>query len=132
MKSCLKNTKLKKDRVKTDRFYIIVFWGIDSAKSGQTLSTTIAYSNNFLTTTFTKPDRKTIAKTLNTFGAISETTDQGGTINYSYYSDLQLKKTKVNNIDMNLVTYDDYGRQNALIDKNAGATYTKVTKVLRN
>jgi len=55
-------------------------------------------------------------------GRQTQSTDVGGTLDYEYFSGGLLKTVKLNDIELTSNEYDDYGRQTALIDKNAGTT----------
>ncbi|MBU2926707.1 RHS repeat-associated core domain-containing protein [Winogradskyella psychrotolerans] len=86
----------------------------------QTLHTgrIINISYNNLTTTV-DDGVKTITSTRNQFGNLASVTDPGGTINYTYYGNGNLKTANNNGV---LVSseQDGWGRQTKLIDPSAG------------
>jgi RHS repeat-associated protein len=86
----------------------------------QTLYTgrTINISYNNLTTTV-DDGVKTVTSVRNQFGNIESVTDPGGTINYSYYGNGNLKSSNYNGVVIS-VEQDGWGRKTKLIDPSAG------------
>jgi RHS repeat-associated protein len=90
--------------------------------SGMITNYTVAYVNGKLKTTITKPDGTVESKIFDDTGQLIKSIDPNGTIEYEYYSDGKLKNTKVNNLLVNTVTYDEYRQQTSLWDMSAGTT----------
>lgn len=78
--------------------------------------TTISYSG--LTTTV-NDGTKTVTTVKNSIGNVKSVTDQGGTINYQYYANGNLKQS---NFDGTIIPikYDGWGRKTELTDPSAG------------
>lgn len=95
-------------------------YNIDSGPLG---TTTIGYSytSGNLTTTITTPTG-TSSKTTDPSGQVINSTDNGGTLNYTYYSHGGLKEVKNGSTTLTSSLYDDYGRQTSLTDINSGTT----------
>jgi RHS repeat-associated protein len=90
--------------------------------SGPFGTTTIgyAYAAGKLTTTTTTPSGVS-SKTTDASGQVVSATDNGGTLNYTYYSHGGLKEIS-NGAVITSSQYDVHGRQTALTDLNAGTT----------
>ncbi len=76
---------------------------------------------NGLTTTVTRPDGTWRSKTVNALDQILSSTDNGGTLTYTYHSSGQPNSITAVGAATTM-EYDDYGRQIQLNDPNAGAT----------
>ncbi len=81
-----------------------------------------AYNSGDLTVTTTDPDGKITAKTEDASGLLKSASDNGGIINYSYYSNRKIKTITVNGVQANYMEYDKFGRQTKLQDRDAGLT----------
>ncbi|WP_054851351.1 RHS repeat-associated core domain-containing protein [Olleya sp. ITB9] len=88
--------------------------------TSQTLYTgrTINISYNHLTTTV-DDGVKTVTSVRNQFGNIASVTDPGGTINYTYYGNGNLKSSNYNGVVIS-TEQDGWGRKTKLIDPSAG------------
>jgi RHS repeat-associated protein len=82
-------------------------------------STTLSYSG--LTTSFTDGGKFRTGQ-INAVGDLMSLQDNGGTINYKYFADGNLKKTDYNGVQIN-IEQDNWGRKNKLTDDSAG-TYS--------
>ncbi len=80
---------------------------------------TISYNGK--TTTTTRPDYTQTSKTVNAMGQTVSSTDNGGTVTYTYHSNGNPLSITVGGTTTTM-EYDDYGRQTKLIDANAGET----------
>ncbi|WP_299112096.1 RHS repeat-associated core domain-containing protein [uncultured Winogradskyella sp.] len=87
----------------------------------QTLYTgrVINISYNNLTTTV-DDSVKTVTSVRNQFGNIASVTDPGGTINYTYYGNGNLKTSNYNGVVIS-TEQDGWGRKTKLIDPSAGS-----------
>ncbi|MCE7043819.1 FG-GAP-like repeat-containing protein [Dyadobacter sp. CY312] len=84
-------------------------------------TTTYAYSAGNLTVTTAAPNG-TSSKTTDASGKVIAATDNGGTLNYTYYSHGGLRDVKNGSTTLTSNEYDAYGRQTKLTDGNAGVT----------
>lgn len=84
-------------------------------------STNIDYTrgggNTLITTTL--PDGTAPSKTTDASGKLISATDNGGAITYDYMSNGQVKEIKVNGTTTNSMSYDNFGHQTSLYDKDA-------------
>ncbi|HEX5003161.1 MAG TPA: FG-GAP-like repeat-containing protein [Bacteroidia bacterium] len=80
------------------------------------------FDNGNYTITTTTPDFKTYSKTTDPVGKQILVEDDGGIVTYQYNSSGQLKSTSLNGLNLNTLTYDVYGKQNLLNEKNSGET----------
>ncbi|WP_209404957.1 FG-GAP-like repeat-containing protein [Pseudozobellia sp. WGM2] len=81
--------------------------------------TNITYSGQSVTV---NDGTKTVVTTKNAMGNITQVTDPGGTITYTYYGNGAMKTSTYGGITLN-VEQDGWGRKTKLIDPSAG-TYT--------
>ena len=81
------------------------------------------YNSGDITITLTAPDGKTTSRKTDASGLLKQVTDNGGTINYTYYSNRKSKSIDVNGVQATFCEYDQYGRQTKLVDRDAGTTY---------
>ncbi|MBU3026762.1 RHS repeat-associated core domain-containing protein [Zobellia galactanivorans] len=81
--------------------------------------TSMNYSGQTVTT---NDGTKTVTATKNALGLITKVTDPGGTIDYLYYGNGNLRRSTYGGITVN-VEQDGWGRRTKLIDPSAG-TYT--------
>jgi RHS repeat-associated protein len=68
----------------------------------------------------TPPDGNIVSKTTDASGKLIQAEDNGGVIDYSYFSNDQIKEIKVNGNTNASMTYDNFGFQETLDDKDAG------------
>ncbi|OJV19707.1 MAG: hypothetical protein BGO21_21840 [Dyadobacter sp. 50-39] len=80
-----------------------------------------AYAAGELTTTITTLAGTTSQKT-DASGKVTSSTDDGGTLAYTYFSHGGIKEIKNGAVTIASSQYDTYGRQIQLTDANAGAT----------
>jgi RHS repeat-associated protein len=93
---------------------------IDDTNRG---STTISYSQTGGNTTVTRTTASgTTSQTSDASGLVISATDEGGTLEYTYFSHGGLKSVVKNGAILTSNEYDEYGRQTKLIDANAGTT----------
>jgi RHS repeat-associated protein len=78
------------------------------------------YVTNNLVITTTEPDGKVATQTMDPSGLATIATDNGGTINYTYGSNRKVALITVNSVQANKMTYDIFGRQTKLEDRDAG------------
>lgn len=62
---------------------------------------------------------KTVSTTKNSYGLVSSVTDNGGTINYQYYPNGNIKQSDYEGI-VTIVEQDGWGRKTKLVDPSAG------------
>ncbi|TLU98952.1 FG-GAP-like repeat-containing protein [Dyadobacter luticola] len=93
--------------------------GTSNALTSSTVS--YAYAGGILTTTTTSSGQSTSRKTDAT-GKTTGATDNGGQLEYTYYSHGGLKEVKNAGIVLTSSEYDAQGMQTKLTDLNAGAT----------
>lgn len=74
-----------------------------------------------LTVTMNHP-AQTRTQTTDQAGRVIQTTDNAGTIDTEYFSNGRKKSISVQGVMVQQMTYDDYGNQISLIDKDAGTT----------
>ncbi len=86
-----------------------------------TTTHTYSYSGGKLTVTATSPTGTT-SQTTDAAGMLTAATDNGGTLNYTYYSHGGLKTVSNGSVNLTTNEYDAYGRQTKLTDLNAGVT----------
>ena len=79
------------------------------------------YTSGNIKITSTAPTG-TSSKTTDATGQVITSSDNAGTLNYSYYSHGGLKDVSNNGTALSSSKYDDYGRHIELIDANAGTT----------
>ena len=79
-----------------------------------------SYSQNQVLTTVANPDLTTSSQTIDATGKVLSTSDNGGTLDYTYYSSGLQKEVKMGGIPITTMEYDVQGNQTKLIDKNAG------------
>ncbi len=87
-----------------------------------TTSFAYSYNNGNKTTTTTHPDGKVTSETNDPSGLLVSATDNGGNVNYTYWSNRKPKAILVNGTQANYMEYDNFGRQTKLQDKDAGLT----------
>ena len=80
---------------------------------------TTSYEYNGRTATINHPDRTSTTSTQDTFGRVETKTDVGGEINYKYNAAGQPVEITANG-STTRIEYDEFGRQTALHDPNAG------------
>lgn len=80
-----------------------------------------AYAAGELTTTITTPAGTTSQKT-DASGKVTSSTDDGGTLAYTYFSHDGIKDIKNGGVTIVSNQYDTYGRQTQLTDANVGTT----------
>ncbi len=91
---------------------------LDTVNSNGLIST---YSYSGKTVTVTDPGGRSSSKTVNNMGQVISSTDNGGTITYTYCSNGQPKTINAPGSTIEN-RYDDYGRQTKMIDPDAGTT----------
>lgn len=79
------------------------------------------YAGGKLTTITTTPSGTT-SKVTDATGQVTSATDNGGTLDYTYYSHGGLKSVNNGAAELTSNIYDAYGRQTTLTDLNAGIT----------
>lgn len=87
--------------------------------SNNGLTSTYSYSGK--TVTVTDPAGRNSSKTVNNMGQVISSTDNGGTITYTYCSNGQPKTINAPGSTIEN-RYDEYGRQKKMIDPDAGTT----------
>ncbi|MBX2959018.1 MAG: VCBS repeat-containing protein [Flavobacteriales bacterium] len=89
-----------------------------------TTSFDYVYSTGDHTTTITQtlPDGNSATSITDATGKLIKAIDNGGTLDYTYYSSGLQKDIKLNTVLAASMEYDDYGKQTKLIDPNAGTT----------
>ncbi|MES2780088.1 MAG: FG-GAP-like repeat-containing protein [Bacteroidota bacterium] len=75
-----------------------------------------------LKATITLPDQKITSKTYDPLGKLIAATDNGGELEYEYYSHGGIKTVTLNGSITSSMEYDGYGNQSKLDDKDAGIT----------
>lgn len=95
--------------------------------AGITNNTGFGYSypgNGKVMVTITTPDSKETTRTTDATGKIIAVTDNmgDGNIAYDYSSNGNVKQIDVNGVTSNSMTYDPFGNQHTLTDKNSGTT----------
>lgn len=95
-------------------------YNINSGALG-TKTISYAYAAGDLTTTTTTPTGTTSRKT-DASGKVISSTDDGGTLAYTYFSHGGIKDIKNGAVTLAANQYDAYGRQTQLTDANAGTT----------
>ncbi|MCF0064084.1 FG-GAP-like repeat-containing protein [Dyadobacter chenwenxiniae] len=80
-----------------------------------------AYAGGKLTTVTTTPNG-TSSKVTDASGQVTSATDDGGTLDYTYYSHGGLKAVSNGAAELSSSVYDAYGKQTSLTDLNAGTT----------
>lgn len=95
-------------------------YNINSGALG-TKTISYGYVAGELTTTTTTPTSTTSQKT-DASGKVVSSTDNGGTLAYTYFSHGGLKDIKNGAVTLAANQYDTYGRQTQLTDANAGTT----------
>lgn len=80
-----------------------------------------SYADNHFKTTVVSP-QGTVSSTKDASGKVIKKEDQGGDVSFTYYSHGQQKAVKVNGQVVASMEYDDYARQSALHDANAGSS----------
>ncbi|MGC6471094.1 MAG: FG-GAP-like repeat-containing protein [Flavobacteriales bacterium] len=80
-----------------------------------------SYANAQLTTTVSHPASVT-SFTKDASGKLVQRSDDGGTVSFNFYSHGQQKDVTVNGQEVASMLYDNYARQTALNDANAGTT----------
>jgi len=93
---------------------------ISSQNSAGTTTYNYSYSQNQESTTVTNPDLTVNAQVLDATGKVISASDNGGTLDYTYYSSGLQKEVKMGGITITSMEYDIQGYQTKLIDKNAG------------
>lgn len=94
-----------------------------SSVSNGTTTSTYSYSlaiGGLFTTTITNGASQSSSKTIDASGKVIKTIDNGGQLNFSYDSWGNQKDVVLGGVSLIVNTYDDYGRQISLTDKNAG------------
>jgi RHS repeat-associated protein len=81
-----------------------------------------AYNSGNLITTITNPGNQVKSSITDPAGKTINVTDNGGTLNYTYYSHGKLKEVLQGSLVLTFMNYDEYARQTQLIDANAGTT----------
>ncbi|MFH0894114.1 MAG: SpvB/TcaC N-terminal domain-containing protein, partial [Bacteroidota bacterium] len=84
-------------------------------------SLTTSYSYGTLSTTVTDPAGQISTKTMDATGQLTEATDNGGTVTYTYYSNGKPKTISDGSGTVEM-EYDKYGLQKKLTDPDAGTT----------
>lgn len=82
--------------------------------TGRTIN--IGYNNLTITV---NDGVKTVTTVKNQLGNVTSVTDPGGTINYSYFGNGNLKNTNYNGVNIN-IEQDGWGRKTKLMDPSAG------------
>ena len=95
-------------------------YNVNSGALG-TKTISYAYGSGDLTTTTTTPTGTTSRKT-DASGKVTSSTDDGGTLAYTYFSHGDIKDIKNGAVTLASNQYDAYGRQTHLTDPNAGTT----------
>ncbi|PSL17644.1 RHS repeat-associated protein [Dyadobacter jiangsuensis] len=95
-------------------------YNINSGALG-TKTISYTYAAGDLTTTTTTPTGTTSRKT-DASGKVISSTDDGGTLAYTYFSHGGVKDIKNGAVTLAANQYDAYGRQTQLTDANAGTT----------
>ncbi len=86
-----------------------------------TTTNSYSYAGGHLTVTTSSPS-DTSSQTTDAAGMLTAATNNGGTLNYTYYSHGGLRTVSNGSVALTTNTYDEYGRQTALTDVNAGTT----------
>lgn len=93
-----------------------------SSAAGITTSYKYTTSAGLLTMTTTKPDGQASSTVIDASGKTISATDNGGTLQYDYFSSGKEKAIRLGNVEVAAMTYDLYGSKTQLIDKNGGTT----------
>ena len=97
---------------------------INESHGGNTRTTYFDYDysagNGVYTITVTDPAGNETSKTTDGLGNLISATDDGGAISYEYNNRNQIKEIRVNGDVAATMTYDNYGFQNSLNDRDAG------------
>lgn len=92
---------------------------VTSNNGVSTTNYTYAASAGLLSTTIQNPS-KTITKVIDASGQIVSSTDDGGTLNFIYYSNGMQKSVVMGGVTLVQSEYDNYKNQTKLIDKDGG------------
>ena len=93
-----------------------------SANTIGTTSYSYTYNNGKLTTSITNPAGQVKSQVTDATGKMTSSTDNGGTLDYTYYSNGNIKEVKQGSQTLSSHVYDEYGRQTSMTDINAGTT----------
>src|SRR5690606_29552690 len=85
-----------------------------------TTSYNYSYSQNQESITITNPDLTVYTQVIDATGKMISASDNGGTLDFAYYSSGLQKEVKIGGITITSMEYDIQGNQTKLIDKNAG------------
>jgi len=90
----------------------------------QPITTQYSYSYGSGNTTIvvTEPDGIVKSKTNDPTGVLINSSDNGGTLIYDYFSNRKIKSASLGGIPLKSYTYDAFGRQNSATDVNSGIT----------
>jgi len=81
-----------------------------------------AYHGGNATVTVTNPAGQVSTATTDATGKVIASTDDGGSLNFEYYSSGNQKRVRIGSVQLAYFEFDDCGRQTLLKDKNAGDT----------
>jgi RHS repeat-associated protein len=93
---------------------------LSQTSNGETVSYTYEVENQLQKTTTNNPDGSSNNKYIDASGQLIKSEDNGGLIEYAYFSHGGVIDTKLNNQVVATSEYDALGRQTKLIDINAG------------
>ncbi len=100
---------------------------VSTDNTSHTNSTIFSYSYSLGNTQIitTAPDGTVTYQTTDATGKLVESADDGGVLNYDYFSNGKTKEIRLDNTPWNTMTYDVNNHQTSLWDKDAGlTTYT--------
>ncbi|MEO1626786.1 MAG: RHS repeat-associated core domain-containing protein, partial [Bacteroidota bacterium] len=81
-----------------------------------------SYSSGILQVSKTEPDGKVMTMRMDASGKRVSSTDNGGTVNYTYNSQDLPTQVRLGSTVISTNAYDVYGRQTSIFDKNGGTT----------
>lgn len=81
-----------------------------------------SYTNRDITNTSIRMDGVTTSQTFDATGKLKSSVDGGGLIEYTYFSNGNLKNTTLDGTLNSSMTYDEFGNQTSLNEMNSGLT----------